>query len=120
MFSITRKQKVKMNFIGSPQCGNAGDMKFTVEVKGTGFELDSQGFVFDSFHLFELFKELESGHWSGSCEGIGVFCAEWLFAKDPGVAVVGVNVTTESGNVLTITLAKGHDDGMFQSIKRVE
>lgn len=104
MFSIKRKEKVLMNFIGSPQCGNAGDMKFTVEVEGFGDELDSNGFVFDSFHLFDLFKELQTGRWSGSCEGIGIFCAEWLLKKEPGVVSVKVVVTTESTNQLTIHL----------------
>lgn len=121
MFSIKRKEKVLMNFIGSPQCGNAGDMKFTVEVEGFGDKLDSQGFVFDSFHLFDLFKELQTGRWSGSCEGIGIFCAKWLFDKDPGVNFVEVTVTTESTNQLQIQIQRS-EIYIFEghAIKRIQ
>ena len=123
MFSIKRKEKVQMNFIGSPQCGNAGDMKFTVDVEGFGYKLDNNGFVFDSFHLFDLFNELRKGQWSGSCEGIGLFCAQWLFDKDQGVEGVSVTVTTESTNQLTIQVSRLdaiHAEIFEHAIKRVQ
>lgn len=104
MFSIKRREKVKMNFEGSPQCGNAGDMKFDVTVEGFGANLDSDGFVFDSVNLFELFNVIQRGRWSGSCEGIGIFCAHWLMAKDSGVEWVVTTIVTERGNQLTITI----------------
>lgn len=107
MFSIKRQEKLKMNFTGSPQCGNAGDMKFTISVEGFGETLDSDGFVFDSALLFELFMELKKGQWSGSCEAIGVYCCQWLFRKTVFVTEVVATITTESTNVLTIRLKYG-------------
>lgn len=120
-FSIHRKEKIKMNFEGSPQCGNAGDMKFEIGIEGTGNTLDSQAFVFDSMSLFELFMELKKGKWHGSCEGIGVYCANWLFNKEPTVLFITVKVTTESTNTLTITLdRKGAKEVIHSGIHRHE
>ncbi len=121
MFSIkgTRK-KLQMNFTGSPQCGNAGDMKFTISVEGFGSTLDSQGFVFDSYSLHDLFSDLTRWRWSGSCEGIGVYCAAWLFDKEPSVTHLTVRVITESTNELTISLYRD-EIGKFRekAIKRI-
>ena len=121
MFSIKRQEKLKMNFTGSPQCGNAGDMKFTISVEGFGETLDSDGFVFDSALLFELFTELRKGRWSGSCEAIGVYCCQWLFRATPWLRRVTVTVTTESTNVLTISLnADELYDVRILALKRIE
>ena len=121
MFSIKRQEKIKMNFTGSPQCGNAGDMKFTISVEGFGETLDSDGFVFDSALLFELFMDLKKGRWSGSCEAIGVYCCEWLLHRSPAVYRVEVKVTTESTNVLTINLTRNSTSLLASDkLKRIE
>ncbi len=121
MFSIKgTRRKMQMNFTGSPQCGNAGDLKFTVSIEGKGNTLDSDGFVFDSVSLHDLFEELQRGHWRGSCEGIGVYCCEWLFKREPSVNSVKVTIVTESTNELTIELYRGQS-GEFadKAIKQV-
>lgn len=106
VYSIKRQEKVTMNFEGSPQCGNAGDMKFQISVEGRGYDLDNSGFVFDSAHLARLFMQLKKGKWHGSCEGIGLYCSRWLYDADPGVASATVTITTESTNVLSITTSR--------------
>lgn len=119
-FSIRRREKIQMNFTGSPQCGNAGDMNFDISVTGMGAQLDENGFVFDSVHLAELFDVLREGRWHGSCEGIGLFCAKWLFERDAGMYSVETEIITESGNRLWIYVDKyGVSTELEKAIRQV-
>lgn len=125
IFSIRRKQKVKMNFTGSPQCGNAGDMKFEIDVVVSGANLDKNGFLFDSHLLFEVFNILTdpARRWNGSCEGIGLWVAQFFLVRgkhSPLVESVSTTITTESGNQLTITIGRDDQSSAKHILKEIE